>query len=49
MDLDKFVEGVLLKSLKGKINLDRHNAAVSPVAEKMIDKLLEIYPSFFKE
>ncbi|KAM0887183.1 hypothetical protein ACQ4PT_029227 [Festuca glaucescens] len=28
MDLDKVVEGVLLKSSKRKINLDRHNAAV---------------------
>jgi hypothetical protein len=49
MDLDKVVEGVLLKSSKRKINLDRHNAVVSLVAEKMIDKLLEIESSFFKE
>ena len=49
MDLDKVVEGVLLKSSKRKINLDRHNTAVSPVAEKMIDKLLEVDPSFFRE
>jgi hypothetical protein len=49
MDLDKVVEGVLLKSSKRKINLDQHNAAVLPIAEKMIDKLLEIDSYFFKE
>jgi hypothetical protein len=42
MDLENVVEGVLLKSSKRKTNLDRYNAVVSPVAEKMIDKLLEI-------
>jgi hypothetical protein len=49
MDLDKVVEGVLLKSSKKRINIDRHNAVVSPIAEKMIDKLLKIESSFFKE
>jgi hypothetical protein len=49
MDLDKVVNGVLLKSSKRRINIDRHNAFVSPVAEKMIDKLLEVDSSFFKE
>jgi hypothetical protein len=49
IDLDKVVEGVLLNSSKRKINLNRHNAAISPVVENMIDKLLEIDSSFFKE
>jgi gluconate kinase len=49
MNLEKVMEGVLLNSSKRKINLDRHNAAVSPIAEKMIDKVLEIDSSFFKE
>jgi hypothetical protein len=49
IDLDKVMEGILLKSSRRKINLDRNNAAVSPVAEKMIDKLLETDYSFFKE
>jgi hypothetical protein len=47
--LDKVVEGGLLKSSKRKTNLDQHIAVVSPIAEKMIDKLLEIDSSFFKE
>jgi hypothetical protein len=49
MDLDEVVEGVLLRSLKKKIKFYRHIAVVSHVAEKMIDKLLEIDSSFFKE
>jgi hypothetical protein len=49
MDLDRVVEGVLLKSSKRRINLDQHNAVASPIAEKMIDKLFEIDSSFFKE
>jgi hypothetical protein len=48
MDLDKVVDGVLLKSSKKKINLDQHNAVVLPVSEKMIDKVLKIDSSFFK-
>jgi hypothetical protein len=34
MDLDEVVQGVLLKSSKKRIKLDRHIAAVSNVAEK---------------
>ena len=50
MDLDEVVElRCSSQELEEKINLDRHNVAVSHVAEKMIVKLLEIDSSFFKE
>ncbi|XP_071681336.1 uncharacterized protein [Lolium perenne] len=42
LDLDKVCESLLLKMSKRKINIDKHNAAVSPVAEKMIDELLKL-------
>ena len=48
IDLDEVEKGVLLKSSKKKINLDRHVEAVSGPAEKMIDKLLEVDSDFFK-
>jgi hypothetical protein len=40
MGLDEVVQGVLFKSSKKRIKLDRHIEAVSDVIEKMIDKLL---------
>lgn len=49
IDLDEVAQGVLLKSSKKKIKLDRHIAAVSEAAEKMIDTLLEVDSAFFKE
>jgi hypothetical protein len=49
LDLDKVCESLLLKRSKRKINIDKHNAAVSPVAEKMIDELLKVDTTFFKE
>ena len=49
LDLDKVVESLLLKMSKRKVNIDKHNAAVSPVAEKMIDELLKVDTTFFKE
>jgi hypothetical protein len=49
LDLDKVVDGFLLKMSKRKVNIDRHNAVVSPVAEKMINELLKVDTSFFKE
>jgi hypothetical protein len=49
LDLDKVCESLLLKMSKRKINIDKHNAAVSPVAEKMIDELLKVDTTFFKE
>jgi hypothetical protein len=49
MDLDEVVQGVLLKSLKKRIKLNRHISVVSDVAEKMIDKLFEVDSSFVKE
>jgi hypothetical protein len=41
IDLNEVAEGVLLKTSKRKIKLDRHIEPVSGAAEKMIDKLLE--------
>jgi hypothetical protein len=49
LDLDKVVDGFILKMSKMRVNIDRHNAVVSPVAEKMIDELLKVDTSFFKE
>ncbi|KAM0893482.1 hypothetical protein ACQ4PT_025098 [Festuca glaucescens] len=49
LDLDKVVESLLLKMSKRKVNIDKNNAAVSPVAEKMIDELLKVDTTFFKE
>jgi hypothetical protein len=49
LDLDKVFESFLLKMSKRKVNIDRHNAVVSPIAEKMIDELLKVDTSFFKE
>jgi hypothetical protein len=34
---------------KRRVNIERHNAVVSPVAEKMIDELLRVDGNFFKE
>jgi hypothetical protein len=49
LDLDMVFESFLLKMSKRKVNIDRHNAIVSPVAEKMIDELLKVDTTFFKE
>jgi hypothetical protein len=49
LDLDKVCESLLLKMSKRKINIDKRNAAVSPVAKKMIDELLKVDTTFFKE
>jgi hypothetical protein len=42
LDLDKVYESFLLKMSKRKVNIDKHNAVVSPVTEKMIDELLKV-------
>jgi hypothetical protein len=49
LDLDKVFESFLLKMLKRRVNIDRHNAVMSPVAEKMIDEILKVDTTFFKE
>jgi hypothetical protein len=48
IDLGDVAKGVLLKSSKKKIKLDRHIEAVPGPAEKMIEKLLEVDSGFFK-
>jgi hypothetical protein len=49
LDFGKVVDTFYLKASNRRINVDKHNAAVSPVAEKMIDELLRVATSFFKE
>jgi hypothetical protein len=49
LDLDKVFESFLLKMSKRRVNIDKHNAIVSPVAEKRIDELLKVDTTFFKE
>jgi hypothetical protein len=49
LDLDKVFKSFLLKMSKRKVNIYWHNAVVSPIAEKMIDELLKVDTSFFKE
>jgi hypothetical protein len=49
INLDEVAQGVILKSSKKKIKLDRHIETVSEAAEKMIDTLLEVDSVFFKE
>jgi hypothetical protein len=49
LDFDKVVDNFYLKMSRRRVNIDRHNAAVSPVAEKMIDDLFKVDTSFFKE
>jgi hypothetical protein len=49
LDLDKVFESFLLKMSKRRVNIDKHNAIMSPVAEKRIDELLKVDTSFFKE
>jgi hypothetical protein len=49
LDVDKVFESFLLKMSKSKVNIDRYNAVVSPVAVKMIDELLKVDTTFFKD
>jgi hypothetical protein len=34
---------------KRRVNVDKHNAAVSPIVKKMIDELLKVDANFFKD
>jgi hypothetical protein len=49
LDLDRVVETVLLKVSKRRVNIVRHNEAATPIAERMIDELLKVDKTFFKE
>jgi hypothetical protein len=49
LDLERVVEHVLLRLSKRRVNIDRHNAVASPVAERMIDELLKVDATFFQE
>jgi hypothetical protein len=49
LDFNKIVETFYLKASRKKIKVDRFDAAVSPVAEIMIDELLRVDTGFFKE
>jgi hypothetical protein len=49
LDLDRVVETVLLKLSKRRVNIVRHNEAATPIAGRMIDELLKVDKTFFKE
>jgi hypothetical protein len=49
LDFGNVVDTFYLNMLKRRVNVDKHNAAVTPVAEKMIDELLRVDATFFKE
>jgi hypothetical protein len=49
LDFGNVVDTFYLKMSKRRINVNKHSAVVSPVAEKMIDKLLRVDATFVKE
>jgi hypothetical protein len=49
LDLDKVFKSFLLKMSKRRVNIDKNNAVVLPLAEKMIDELFKVDITFFKE
>jgi hypothetical protein len=49
LDFGNVVDTFYLKMSKRRVNVDKHNAAVSRVARKMIDELLRVNATFFKE
>jgi hypothetical protein len=49
LDFGKVVDTFYLKPSKRRIKVDKHDAAVSPIAEKMVDELLRVDTAFFKE
>jgi hypothetical protein len=49
LDFSSVIDTFYRKMLKRRVNVDRHNAVVSPVAEKMIDELLRVDANFFTE
>jgi hypothetical protein len=42
LNFGKVVDTFYLKASKRRINIDQNNAAVTPIAEKMIDELLKV-------
>jgi hypothetical protein len=49
LDFSSVVDTFYCKTSKRRVNVDKHNAVVSPVDEKMIDELLRVDAAFFKE
>jgi hypothetical protein len=49
LDFSKIVDTFYLKASRRRINIDKHNAVVSHVAEKIIDELLKVDTAFFKD
>jgi hypothetical protein len=47
IDLDQVAEGSMLTHRKNRLNIDKHNEAVTAPALKMIDRLLEADQDFF--
>jgi hypothetical protein len=49
LDFNTVVETFYLKASKKKTKVDKHDAVVSPVAEVMVDELLQVDTGFFKK
>jgi hypothetical protein len=49
LDFSGVVDAFYRKTSRRRINVDIHNAVLSPVAEKIIDKLLRFDAAFFTE
>jgi hypothetical protein len=49
LDFGSVIDTFYRKTSKKRVNVDRHNAVVSPLAEKMIDRLLWFDAAFFKD
>jgi hypothetical protein len=49
LDLDTVFDTLYRKTSKRRVNADKHNEVVSPVAEKMIDELLRYDAAFFTD
>jgi hypothetical protein len=49
IDFGKIVDNVLTRISKKKMNIVRHNEVTSPITERMIDELLKVDTSFFKQ
>ncbi|XP_047051210.1 cytochrome P450 89A9-like [Lolium rigidum] len=49
LDLDTVFDTLYRKTSKRRVNADKHSEAVSPVAEKMIDELLQYDAAFFTD
>jgi hypothetical protein len=49
LDFSNIIGTFYRKTSKRRINVDKHSAVVSPIAEKMINELLRVDAAFLKE